>query len=231
MPAKKAADLLMTLPMEKQLPVAAALRPDELAAVLIPMLPDARQRILNALPAAELPVLIGRIPLDRAAELLPMVPPERLAPLVAALPDETLLDLLRRLPADARQNVWATTPPDRGRSIVSLAYERDVSAALRRNNADVAVPPGAPRGILVATIIGQHIAVATVVGDDGRAAVRDAKEAAYRLKTAGALAVIDQAPADDVAQHCRMSEWVDVVSWSGAHDDHVLKRSVVSLLS
>jgi hypothetical protein len=112
-----------------------------------------------------------------------------------------------------------------------LAYERDVSAALRRNNADVAVPAGAPRGILLATIIGRLIAVATIVGDDGRAALRDAKEAAYRLKTVGALAIIDQAPAADVAQHCRTTSRIDVVTWSGAHDDHYLKRSMVGLLT
>ncbi|GIJ46763.1 hypothetical protein Val02_36490 [Virgisporangium aliadipatigenens] len=221
----------MALPVEKQLSVVAALEPDELAGVLIPMRPDIRQRILATLSADRLLVVIGKVPADRAAELLPMVPPERLAPLVAGLADETLFALLRQLPADVQQRVWTAIPRERGQSIVSLAYQLDVRAALRRSNADVVVPTGAPRGILVATIVGKHIAVATIVGDDGWTAVHDAKEAAHRLRTVGALAVVDRAPADEVADHCRTMDWIDIVTWSGAHDDHYLKRSMVAVLS
>jgi hypothetical protein len=189
--------------------------------------------LIDALSIDQLTDLVRTTATDQAVNLLPALPSDRLTALVDGLPDPFVSDLLTRMPATGQRALLAAMRPRRAYEMLARTYERDVAAALTRGNANVTVAQEPPRGTLLVENLGWRIVVAPRYDDDGRVAIRDAEEMAYRLHAHGALAVTDHQPNDDVVRHCRESQRqgrpIDAVAWTAAQDDNVLKRRLVGL--
>jgi hypothetical protein len=232
-PPKSAAGLLMAMPAERLSIVAAAMHPADLVRLVPALKPDARRNLIRVLGPEHLFEVIRSAPLDDATVLVPMVPTERLGPVVAGLSDPALAALLGNLPPEQRQRVEDVTDPRRERPVLALEYRRLVARALARGNVEVSAPPEAPEGITLVTGLRWRIAVAARQGDDGRIAVRDAEDGAYKLRTNGALAVTDLPAAADVLRYCREARTdgrpLDSVTWVDTRHDGHLMRTLVSL--
>ncbi len=232
-PAQNAADLLKALPADRLPIVIAAMRPVDIARVLPAAPADFRDTLVAVLSANQLVELVRTAPTGRAVALLSRLPDERLSSAVDGLPDHAVPVLLGKLPPDRQARLLAAMNPRRVHVVLSRSYERDVAQALVRSNANVAVPDGAPGGILLAQKLGWRIAVAPRYGDDGRVAVRAAEDAAYRLRASGALSVTSHQPAEDVVRYCRESQRqsrpIDAVAWTDIRHDSALKRTLVGL--
>jgi hypothetical protein len=229
-PPRSAAGLLMAMPAERLPAVAAALRPADLVRLIPALKPEARRGLIQALGPEQLFDVISGVPVDEAAVLVPMVPSERLGPIVAGLSDGALAALLGGLPPDQRQRVESVADPRRERQVRDLEYGDAVTRALVRGNFQVT----RHNDSMLVTNARWRIAVAARHGDDGRVAVRDAEDTAYKLRTHGALAVSSVAAADDVLRYCRQSRAdgrpLETVTWvDERHDGHLI-RALVSLL-
>jgi hypothetical protein len=232
-PPKGAAGLITAIPMDRLSAVVAAMRPADVGRLLPATRPDMRGSLVEMLSTDQLAELLRTAPSDQALVLVSALPPERLGTVIDELADEVVAHLLGRLPANGRHTVFDVMGRRREYVVRSQIYVNDVADALARANADVDVPNGAPNGILVVQKMGWRIVVAARYGDDGRVAVRDAVEGAYRLRATGALAVSDHQPADDVVRYCQESQrqgrLVDAVMWAGSDHDSPLKRTLVRL--
>jgi hypothetical protein len=153
--------------------------------------------------------------------------------IVNGVPDRVVLSLLVTLPAIRRNALLEVLSPRRLHVVMSRMYEHEVACALVRANADVVVPHGESDGILLVQTFGWRIVIAARYGDDGRQAVRDAEEAAGRLRGSAVLSVTDQQPAEDVLRYCRESQRqgrpIDAVAWTDSRHDSPLKRTLVGL--
>jgi MgtE intracellular N domain len=232
-PPRGAAGLLAAMPADRLPVVVAEMRTADIARVLPATRTDLRDTLIAALSADQLTELVRTIAADQAVNLLPVLPSDRLASLVDSLPDPFVSDLLTRMPTTGQSALLAAMPPRRAREVLARTYERNVAAALTRGNANVTVAQDPPRGILLVQNLGWRIVVAARYGDDGRVAIRDAEETAYRLRAHGALAVTDHQPGDDVARYCRESQRqgrpIGAVAWTAAQDDNAVKRTLVGL--
>ncbi|MFG2045038.1 magnesium transporter MgtE N-terminal domain-containing protein [Dactylosporangium sp. NPDC048998] len=228
-PPKSAAGLLMAMPAERLPVVTAAMRPADLVRLVPALKPEARRGFIQSLGPKHLFEVIRGMPLDEAAVLLPVVPTERLGPVVAGLSDGALAALLDGLPPDQRQRVESVADPRREQRVLGLAYGDAVARALARGNVQVVWQDD---GLLV-TKARWRIAVAARHGDDGRVAVRDAEDTAYKLRADGALAVTDVPATDDVLRYCKEARAdgrpLETVTWvDDRHDGHLI-RTLVSL--
>jgi hypothetical protein len=232
-PPRGAAGLLAAMPADRLPIVVAAMNPADIARVLPATRTDLRDMLLAALSSDQLTELVQTIAADQAVNLLPALPSHRLTSLVDRLPDPFVSDLLTRMPATGQRTLLAAMQPRRAWEVLARAYERNVAAALTRGNANVTVAHDPPRGTLLVQNLGWRIVVAPRYGDDGRVAIRDAEETAYRLRAHGALAVTDHEPNDDVVRYCRESRRqgrpIDAVAWTAAQDDNAVKRTLVGL--
>jgi hypothetical protein len=232
-PPQGAVGLLKAMPADRLGVVIAAMGSADIARLLPVAPPDFGGTLLDALSVEQLIKLLRTDSTDRAVGLLLMLPYERLSAVVEGLPDDEVVVLLTRLPVDGQTALLAAMDPRRGYAALSRRYEQDVADALARANLDVTVPPGAPSGVVLVQGLGWHIVVAAHYGDDGRIALRDAEEGAYRLRANGALSVTDHQPAEDVVRYCRESQregrLVDAATWIDARYDGSLTRTLVSL--
>jgi MgtE intracellular N domain len=232
-PPQSAAGLLTAMPADRLPVVVAAMRPADIARLLPATRPDFRGPLVAALSADQLIELLRTTSADQAVALLSTLPHDRLSTAVDGLSDQAASVLIASLPADWQTALLGVMDRRRTHTVLSRMYERDVADALERANADVSVPDGAPDGILLAHKLGWRIAVAARYGDDGRTAVRDAEDAAYRLRASGALSVTNRPPADDVLRYCRESQrqgrLIDAVAWTDTRHDSPLKRTLVRL--
>lgn len=225
-PPKGAAGLLMAMPADRLPVLAAQLGPADLARLVPALAPAARRDLVAAVTDERLPALVAAHP----EALVPAVPGARLGAVVAAWADETLAALLDGLPVEEQRRVAGATDPRRERGVRGLQYRQQLGQALGRANVRVDAAAGLPPGSWLVTGLRWRIAVAAGFGDDGRYAVRDAEDAAYRLRADGALAVIDGPPGGEVLAYCRASgRPVDVVTWADTRHDGHLTRALVSL--
>ena len=232
-PPKGAAALLASIPADRLPAVVAALRPADVARLLPAARSDIRGTLVDMLSPEQLAELLPAASADQAVVLLSALPPERLGLAVEDLSDQAVATLLGRLPVREQDAMFSVMGRRRGHAVRCQMYVDDVADALARANADVAVPDVAPTGILLVHKLGWRIAVAARYGDDGRMAVRDAEEGAYRLRATGALAVTDHQPAEDVVRYCNESQRqgrpIDAVAWAHPDHDGPLKRTLVRL--
>lgn len=189
--------------------------------------------LIDALSVEQLIKLFRTDSTDQAVGLLLMLSHDRLSAVVDGLPDEDVVVLLTRLPVDQQIALLEVMDPRRAYAALSRRYEHGVADALARANVDVTIPEGTPSGVVLVQGLGWRIVVAARYGDDGRIAVRDAEEGAYRLRANGALSVTDHQPAEDVVRYCRESRHddrpVDAVTWIDTRYDGSLTRTLVSL--
>lgn len=225
-PPKGAAGLLMSMPADRLPLLAAQLRPADLARLVPALGAPARRDLVAAVTDERLPALVAA----HAVALVPALPTARLGAVVAVMPDEALAALLDALPAEERRRVTSVTDPRRERGVRGLQYRTQLCDALGRANVRIAAAPELPAGTWSVTGLRWRIAVAAGFGDDGSHAVRDAEDAAYRLRADGALAVIDGPAAAGVLAYCRSSgRPVDVVTWADTRHDGHLTRALVGL--
>ncbi|MFB9444701.1 hypothetical protein Dvina_22565 [Dactylosporangium vinaceum] len=228
-PASSAAGLLQAMPADRLPIVAAALKPADLVRIVPALRPEARRGLLQALEPDCLSAVIRGVPPQQAATLLPLVPAERLAPVVAGLSDGALAEVLGGLTPEQRQRVESVAAPGRERKVLGLRYGESVARALVRGNVHVAVYSDT----MLVTKGRWRIAVAARLGDDGRVAVRDAEDTAYKVRADGALAVTDVAAAADVVQYTRETSDagrpLETVVWVDERHDGHLMRALVSL--
>jgi hypothetical protein len=228
-----AAGLLAAMPADRLPVVVAAMRPADIARVLPATRTDLREMLINALSADQLTELVQLTTTGNAVNLLPALPRDRLTSVLDGLPDPLVSDLLIRMPESGQRALLAAMRPRRAHEMQAGMYERNVADALTRSNANVTVAYEPPRGILLVQNLGWRIVVAPRYGDDGRIAIRDAEEVAYRLRAQGALAVTDHQPNDDVVCYCRESQRqgrpIDAVAWTTSQDDSAVKRRLVGL--
>jgi hypothetical protein len=233
-PPESAVGLLTAIPADRLPVVMAAMRPADIARLLPATRSDFRGKLIEVLSANQLIELVRAMSTDQAVALLSTLSHERLSSVVGGLPDKVVSALLSTLPANRQTALLAVMDPRQVRAVLSRMYEHDVAQALVRSNAEVTVPDGAPFGILLVQTLGWRIVVAARYGDDGRVAVRDAEEAAYRLRASGALSVTNHQPAEDVVRYCRESQRqgrpIDAVAWTDTRHDSPLKRTLVSLI-
>jgi hypothetical protein len=225
-PPKGAAGLLMAVPADRLPLLAAQLRPADLARLVPALSAAARRDLVAAVTDERLPGLVAA----HAVTLVPAVPTARLGAVVAAMPDTALAALLDALTPPDRQRVTSVTDPRRERGVRAMQYHSQVLTALGRANVRVAEVSPPPAGSWLVTGLRWRIVVAASFGDDGRSAVREAEDTAYRLRADGALAVIDGPAGADVLAYCRTSPRpVDVVTWTDDRHDGHLTRALVRL--
>jgi len=233
-PPQSAAGLLTAMPADRLPIVIAEMRPADIARLLPATRPDFRDTLLATLSADQSIDLVKATSTDQAVTLLSTLPQERLDSVVGGLPNPVVSVLVATLPSNRRSALLASMDPRRAHAVLSRTYEHDVAQALARSNVDVTIPDGAPDGILFVRTLGWRIAVAARFGDDGRVAVRDAEDAAYRLRANGALSVTSRQPAKDVVRYCHESQRqgrpVDAVAWIDTWQDGALKRTLVGLV-
>jgi hypothetical protein len=227
------AGLLMAMPAEQLPVVVAAMASADLARLLPAARPDLRDRLLHAAGTEQLVDLVRHGPLDQAVAVLTPLPDERLRAVAQRLPDQVVSALLTAMPRERHGALLGGPDPGQTTAALSPVYRREVADALARANTAVSVPAGAPEGILLARTLGWWIVVAPRYGDDGRVGVRDAEDAAYRLRASAALSVTDRPPADDVLRYCRQARQqgrpIEAVAWLDDRHDGQLKRALVSL--
>lgn len=234
-PARNAVGLLAGTPADRMPHVVAALTPRDIARLLPAMRPEQRESLTVLLSAEQVIGLIELMPTAQAVTLLTSLPVERMPAVCGPLSDQLVLALLAaELPTDRREAVQAAVNPRQLRMALSVEYERDVVAALGRTNVEITVPQDAPAGTLMVRALGRHISVAIRYGDDGRMAVRDAEAVAYRIRAAGALAVTNEQPAEDVLRYCHdtrlQGRQIGAIAWVDGRHDGLLKRALVSLV-
>ena len=201
--------------------------------------------LLAAMPADRMPAVVAELTTADLIRLLPAADNELRARLMGLLNTEQLADLTRALPTAEAVGMLSGLPLDQVRAVADRlpqqaqaaradTYQREVAEALARANADVIIPADAPPGIVLVQLFGWQITVAARRDDDGRVAVRDAEDAAYRLRANAALAVTDHQPANDVLDYCdearQQGRPISAVGWVDYRHDGYLKRALVSLV-
>jgi hypothetical protein len=233
-PPASAIGLLTGMPADRLRHVIAALAPRDIARLLPAMRPDLRFTVVASLSGEQLGGLAQLIPAGQLSALLNALPMERLLSLAPALPDHLVATLLTDLPEERRTALREAVDPHRLDAAMSGAYERAVVTALRRANAEVFVPEGLPRGVVLARTVGRPVVVAASFTDDGRRTVRDAEHVAFRREAGAALSVTREEPADDVLAYCRRARRegrpVEAVGWVDNRDDGLLKRALATLI-
>lgn len=233
MPPRNAVGLLRGLPGDRMCAVIQAIGPDDIVRTLQAAEPDLCGQFIDMLSDEQLTALFRVSPPDVSVEFLWMLPPQRLRTVVDGLPDVTMEQLIARAPELRIAVLLEAMTPRRGHHVMAQKYEHEVASALARANLDVAVPAGAPSGIVLVQGLERRIVVAARYGDDGRLAVRDAETQAYRMRAHAALAVSDHQPAEEIVRYCQQSRQagrrLDAVSWIDHQDDGSLMRHLVSL--
>ncbi|MDG4829417.1 hypothetical protein O7627_08880 [Solwaraspora sp. WMMD1047] len=232
-PPSSAAGLLTAMPADRLPLVVGALPPADVLRLLPALRPDTRAAVLAVLSIDQLAAMLRILPGDQAVSLLTELPAGRLPAVAGAVPDGLVPALLATLPPERRDGLLAAMDPRQARAALATGYQRDVFEALVRANAEVSVPPGTPDGIVLVQNLGWRIVVAARYGDDGSVAVRDAEDAAYRMRASGALSVTNGEPAAEVLRYCRDAQRagrpLETAVWADARHDGQLKRTLVGL--
>ncbi|MFY1637762.1 magnesium transporter MgtE N-terminal domain-containing protein [Solwaraspora sp. WMMB335] len=233
-PPRQAVGLLAAMPADRLPVVVAELQPADLIRLLPAAGNDLRTRMLALLTADQLADLARAMPVADAVEILARLPTGQVQAVANRLPQPTAAALLGALPTDRQAELLSVMRPQQAQAAWAGTYQREVAEALTRANAEVSIPADAPAGIVLVQIFGWRITVAARRDDDGRIAVRDAEDAAYRLRANAALAVTDYQPATDVLDYCdearRQGRPISAVSWTDNRHDGYLKRALVGLV-
>lgn len=231
---RQAVGLLAAMPADR-IPVAVAeLTTTDLVRLLPAAGDDLRSRLIGLLSTDQLADLARAMPTAEAVAMLNRLPAEQVHAVADRLPQPTVAALLTAMPADRQTDLLSVMRPQQAHAAWAGTYQREVAEALARANAEVSIPANAPPGIVLVQIFGWQITVAARCDDDGRVAVRDAEDAAYRMRANAALAVTDYQPATDVLDYCdearRQGRPISAVSWVDDRHDGFLKRALVSLV-
>ncbi|MDG4765548.1 hypothetical protein O7632_15795 [Solwaraspora sp. WMMD406] len=233
-PPRQAVGLLAAMPADRLPVVVAAMEPVDLTRLLPAAGDELRARLIALLTTEQLAELTASMPTAGAVRLLTGLPADQVRAVADRLPQATTAALLTALPAEAQADLLAVMRPQHAQAAWAGTYQREVAEALARANAEVSIPPDAPSGIVLVQIFGWRITVAARRDDDGRVAVRDAEDAAYKLRANAALAVTDYQPATDVLDYCdearRQGRPISAVGWVDHRHDGHLKRALVGLV-
>lgn len=234
-PPQSAVSMLNGLPPDRFVAVSDALGPADLARVMLAGKPGTRAKVLTMFADKDVVRASAAPSPEQAAGLLTELPPDRLRHLFRELPEPVRAALLTTLPDARRDDLLGELDDGHARDVRARLYVQAVTEALRRANAEVDVPENAPLGVMYVTAYQRVVAIAAHLGDDGRAGVTAAEDAAYRLRTHGALAIAGQPIAAEVRRHCaeahEQGRPLSAVTWASDRDDGPLKRVLASLFS
>ncbi|WFE27907.1 hypothetical protein O7623_01480 [Solwaraspora sp. WMMD791] len=231
---RQAVGLLAAMPADR-IPVAVAeLTTSDLIRLLPAASDDLRAKLMRLLSTEQLGDYARSLPTAEAVAVLSRLPVEQVRAVADRLPQPTMAALLTALPTDQQTELLSVMRPQQAQAAWAGTYQREVAEALARANAEVSIPADAPPGIVLVQLFGWQITVAARRDDDGRIAVRDAEDAAYRLRANAALAVTDYQPASDVLDYCdearKQGRPISAVGWVDNRHDGYLKRALVSLV-
>lgn len=233
-PPRQAVGLLAAMPADRIPVVVAELTTADLIRLLPAASGDLRARLMGLLSTEQLADLVRALPTAEAVDMLSKLPLDQVRAVADRLPQPTLAALLSALPTEIQTELLSVMRPQQAQAAWAGTYQREVAEALARANAEVSIPADAPPGIVLVQLFGWQITVAARRDDDGRVAVRDAEDAAYRLRANAALAVTDYQPATDVLDYCdearRQGRPISAVGWVDNRHDGYLKRALVSLV-
>ncbi|MEV0902028.1 hypothetical protein [Actinoplanes sp. NPDC049802] len=234
-PPQSAISMLNGLPQERLAAVTAAMTAGELARLMLAGKPGDRARVLETFTDQDVIRAAAGITPDQAATVVAELPDTRLRRVFGELAEPVRSAVLSRLPGERRDELLSTLGGNRAHDARFELYVRAVTGALQRTNADVAVPDGAPVGILCVRAYQRLIAVAAHLGADGRAGVAAVEDAAYRLRAGGALLVTDEPVDAEVRRYCAEARDrgrpLHTVAWADQRDDGQLKRTLAALFS
>jgi hypothetical protein len=234
-PPQSAISMLNGLPADRFGAVSEALGGADLARLMLAGKPGSRGRVLQMFADKDVIRASAAVPVDQAAALLAELPQARLRHLFRELAEPVRAVLLTTLPGGRRDELIGELDAGHADDVRTQMYVRAVTEALRRFNAEVTVPGGAPAGILCVAAYQKVVAIAVHLGDDGRMSVPAAENAAYRLRTHGALSVTDQPIDPAVRRYCadarEKGRPLSAVTWADERDDGPLKRVLASLFS
>jgi hypothetical protein len=234
-PPQSALSMLSGLPQDRFVAVSDALSPEDLARVMLAGEPGSRAGVLQMFADKDVVRASTAPPAGQAAAMLAELPPDRLRHLFRELPEPVRSALLTTLPDGRRDDLLGELDDGHAQDVRAQLYVQAVTDALRRANAEVIVPENAPLGIMYVTAYQRVVAIAAQLDDDGRAGVSAAENAAYWLRTHGALAITGQPVALAVRRYCteahEQGRPLSAVTWASERDDGPLKRVLASLFS
>ena len=234
-PPPAAISMLAGLPAERLGALVAAMSPAELARLMLGGKPEGRARLLEMFGDREIVRATAAITAEQSAAVLAGLPTARLRGLMGELPDPVKSALLTVLNDKQRDELLGGLEVGQAQGLRTSLYEQAVVGAMRRTNAEVTVPPGAPAGIMCLRAFGRLVAIAVRQGDDGRTGVPAAEDAAYRLRAHGALFVTDHPIDPQVRRYCgearEQGRPLSAVTWADERDDGNFKRTLATLFS
>jgi hypothetical protein len=234
-PPQSAVSMLNGLPADRFVAVADALRPADLARLMLAGKPGSRGAVLRMFADKDVVRAASAVSGEQAASMVAELPADRLRHLFGELPETVRSALLTTLPSDQRDGLLGDMDQGHAQDVRAKLYITAVTDALRRANAGVTVPGNAPPGIMYVTAYQRAVAIAAHLGDDGRIGVQAAENAAYWLRTHAALSVSDQPINPEVRRYCadarEQGRPISAVTWADERDDGPLKRVLASLFS
>jgi hypothetical protein len=234
-PPQSAISMLNGLPQDRFVAVSDALSAADLARLMVAGKPGSRGRVLQMFADKDVVRASSAVSAEQAAALLGELPPARLRHLFRELAEPVRAALLTALSGERRDELLGELDAGHANDVRTQMYVRAVTEALRRFNAEVTVPEGAPAGIMYVSAYHKVVVVAAHLGDDGRESVAAAENAAYWLRTHGALSVTDRPIDPEVRRYCadarEKGRPLSAVTWADERDDGPLKRVLASLFS
>ncbi|MEU4623189.1 hypothetical protein AB0G04_24845 [Actinoplanes sp. NPDC023801] len=234
-PPQSAVSMLTGLPADRFTALTDMLTPADLARLMLAGKPGSRAGTLTMFADKDVVRAGSAASPAQAATLLAELPAARLRRLFRELPEPVRSALLTTLPAKQRNELLGELDQTYALDVRTKLYVDAVTDALRRANAEVTVPGGAPPGVMYVSAYQRAVAITAHLGDDGRISVPAAENAAYRLRTHGALSVVDRPIDAEVRRYCAdaraQGRAVSVVTWADERDDGPLKRVLASLFS
>jgi hypothetical protein len=234
-PPQSAISMLNGLPADRFVAVADALRPADLARLMLAGKPGSRGAVLRMFADKDVIRASSAVTAEQGASMLAELPADRLRHVFRELPEPVRAVLLTSLPGEQRDGLLGDMDQGHASDVRAKLYVRAVTDALRRANAEVTVPENAPPGIMYVTAYQRAVAIAAQLGDDGRIGVQAAENAAYWLRTHAALSVSDQPIAPEVRRYCadarEQGRPISAMTWADERDDGPLKRVLASLFT
>ncbi|WP_113701835.1 magnesium transporter MgtE N-terminal domain-containing protein [Nonomuraea lactucae] len=237
LPARQAADLLMSLPADRLDATLAAMRLADIVKVLEAVQPDRQDGILAKLSPEQIAGLLRSVPAGQAARLLSSLPRDRIVAVAKGLPASEVPMLLEVLRPEHQEAVLEAMDPQWAGKVVARRYERGVAQALARTNVKVASLDGGQSDALLVEVLDRFIVVTVHHHEHGLLTLHDlrkAEETAHRTQARGALAVSNVPLSREVVEYHREAlRWgrlINAVTWVDPSHDGLLARMLVGLV-
>jgi hypothetical protein len=237
-PPQHAAGVLLAMPMDRINAVLGAMKPVDVARLLIGTKPPQRNTVLGLLSIEQIIGVLRTLPVEHAATLLAGLPKDHIVAVIDGLPPKAVPVLLEAMPPEFRAALLGEMDPYQADGTLTTMYQRGVAQALGRTNVHITYPNGDQDPTLLVQTFERLIVVSICYHDENGALsqreIRSAEDTATWLRAHGVL-VVTNAPLTQEAIGYRsdaraMDRLVDVVTWIDNRHDGMLQRALVSLV-